>query len=84
MDTRKDALTDSLDQRQENITILLHLLDRPEFFSRLYSLQLISAISTARPERTQECVYTAPLGVTRLVAVLDDQRGAVRAGEEYL
>lgn len=60
---------------------MLDLLDRHEFFSRLYSLQLISAISTARPERTQECVYTAPLGVSRLVAVLDDKREAIRTGE---
>ncbi|MCJ1284597.1 hypothetical protein MMC26_003931 [Xylographa opegraphella] len=72
-------LADEFTQRQENITILLDLLDRHEFFSRLYALQLISAISSARPERTQECVYTAPLGVSRLVAILDDKREAVRA-----
>ncbi|KAL9129324.1 MAG: hypothetical protein Q9217_002195 [Psora testacea] len=65
--------------RQENITALLDLLDTDDFFSRLYALQLISAISSARPERTQECVYTAPLGVSRLVAVLDDTREAVRS-----
>ncbi|KAL8949151.1 MAG: hypothetical protein Q9222_004716 [Ikaeria aurantiellina] len=41
--------------------------------------QLISAISTARPERTQECVATSPVGVSRLVAVLDDKREAVRS-----
>ena len=61
--------------------MLLDLLDRNEFFSRLYALQLISAISTARPERTRECVYTAPLGVSRLVATLDDKREALRTGE---
>lgn len=72
-------LADEFTQRQENITALLNLLDTHDFFSRLYSLQLISAISTARPERTQECVYTAPLGVSRLVAVLDDKREAVRS-----
>ncbi|KAL6715171.1 Vesicle-mediated ER to Golgi transport protein [Lecanora helva] len=72
-------LADEFTQRQENITALLDLLDSPEFFSRLYSLQLISAISTARPERTQECVYTAPLGVSRLVAILEDKREAVRS-----
>ncbi|KAG8528196.1 uncharacterized protein KY384_007113 [Bacidia gigantensis] len=72
-------LADEFTQRQENITALLDLLDGYEFFSRLYSLQLISAISTARPERTQECVYTAPLGVSRLVAVLEDKREAIRS-----
>lgn len=72
-------LADEFTQRQENITALLDLLDAYDFYSRLYSLQLISAISSARPERTQECVYTAPLGVSRLVAVLEDKREAVRS-----
>lgn len=71
-------LADEFTQRQENITALLDLLDAYDFYSRLYSLQLIIAISSARPERTQECVYTAPLGVSRLVAVLEDNREAVR------
>ncbi|KAL8726273.1 MAG: hypothetical protein Q9166_006819 [cf. Caloplaca sp. 2 TL-2023] len=72
-------LADEFTQRQENITVLLDLLESYDFYSRLYSLQLISAISTARPERTQECVGTSPVGVSRLVAVLDDKREAVRS-----
>ncbi|KAL8719083.1 MAG: hypothetical protein Q9225_003861 [Loekoesia sp. 1 TL-2023] len=72
-------LADEFTQRQENITVLLDLLESYDFYSRLYSLQLISAISTARPERTQECVATSPVGVSRLVAVLDDKREAVRS-----
>lgn len=71
-------LADEFTQRQDNITILLDLLETPDFYSRLYSLQLIQSISSARPERTQECVLTAPLGTTRLVATLDDPRDAVR------
>jgi intracellular protein transport protein USO1 len=71
-------------QHQENITVLLDLLDRNDFFSRLYSLQLLSAISSARPERTQECVHTAPLGVSRLVGVLDDKREAIRSGRNKI
>ncbi|KAL8892384.1 MAG: hypothetical protein Q9215_000658 [Flavoplaca cf. flavocitrina] len=72
-------LADEFTQRQENITVLLDLLESYDFYSRLYSLQLISAISTARPERTQECVGTSPVGVSRLVAILDDKREAVRS-----
>lgn len=72
-------LADEFTQRQENITVLLDLLETYDFYSRLYSLQLIQAISTARPERTQECVATSPVGVSRLVAVLDDKREAVRS-----
>ena len=69
-------------QRQDNITLLLSLLDPTspfaDYYSRLYSLQLLSAICAARPERLQECILSAPLGVSRLVSVLDDQRDAVR------
>ena len=39
---------------------------------------MINAVLSARPERTQECILTAPLGTPRLVAILDDPRDAVR------
>lgn len=71
-------LADEFTQRQENITLLLDFLEAPDFYSRLYSLQLLIAIFSSRTERTEECIFTAPLGVSRLVAVLDDQREAIR------
>lgn len=71
-------LADEFTQRQENITLLLDFLDSTDFYSRLYSLQLLAAILSARTERTEECIFTAPLGISRLVAVLDDSREAVR------
>ncbi|WEW54930.1 Vesicle-mediated ER to Golgi transport protein [Emydomyces testavorans] len=71
-------LADEFTQRQDNITVLLGLLDSREFYSRLYSLQLISQISAARPERTQECIFTAPLGISRLVNTLGDVREPIR------
>ncbi|EDU40953.1 Intracellular protein transport protein [Pyrenophora tritici-repentis] len=71
-------LADQFSQRQDNITLLVDLLEKPDFYARLYSLQLIRAISQARPQRTQECVLTAPGGIERLVDTLDDPRDAVR------
>ncbi|CRK37390.1 hypothetical protein BN1708_001426 [Verticillium longisporum] len=71
-------LADEFTQRQDNITLLLDFLEEADFYSRLYSLQLLTAILSARAERTEECVLTAPLGISRLVAVLDDQRDAIR------
>lgn len=67
-------------KRQDNITTLLDLLEARDFYPRLYSLQLISLISGARPERTQECIFTAPLGIPRLVSTLSDAREPVRNG----
>lgn len=71
-------LADEFTQRQENITLLLDFLETTDFYSRLYSLQLLVAILAARTERTEECISSAPLGVPRLVAVLDDRRDAIR------
>ncbi|KAL6887819.1 p115 like vesicle tethering protein [Trichoderma evansii] len=71
-------LADEFTQRQENITLVLDFLDSTDFYSRLYCLQLLSSILTARTQRTEECVLSAPLGISRLVAALDDQREAIR------
>ncbi|KAJ5551645.1 hypothetical protein N7461_006343 [Penicillium sp. DV-2018c] len=71
-------LADEFTQRQDNITTLLDLLDSREFYPRLYCLQMISHICSARPERTQECIFTAPLGISKLVNVLTDAREPVR------
>lgn len=71
-------LADEFTQRQENITLLLGFLESTDFYPRLYSLQLLAAILSARTQRTEECVFTAPLGISRLVAALDDQREAIR------
>jgi hypothetical protein len=71
-------LADEFTQRQENISILLDLLESNDFYSRLYSLQLLAAILSSRTERTEECIFTAPLGISRLVATLDDKREAIR------
>ena len=71
-------LADEFSMRQDNIVVLLDLLEGKDFYSRLYTLQLLSHISSARPERTQETVFSAPLGVSRLVATLEDKREAIR------
>lgn len=71
-------LADEFTQRQDNIKVLLAMLESSDFYSRLYSLQLLTAIFTARPERTQESILNAALGASRLAATLDDPRDAVR------
>ena len=71
-------LADEFTQRQDNITALLDLLEANEFYQRLYVLQILSHISTARPQRTQEAIFAAPLGISRITNVLEDRREAVR------
>jgi len=71
-------LADEFTQRQDNVTALLDLLESTEFFLRLYALKILSHVSAARPQRAQEAVFGAPLGVSRVTSVLDDRREAVR------
>ncbi|KAK5125954.1 hypothetical protein LTR85_011309 [Meristemomyces frigidus] len=75
-------MADEFSMRQDNISLLLSLLDPTsayaDYYSRLYSIQLLTAVCAARPERLQECILSAPLGVSRIVGVLDDSRDAVR------
>ncbi|EPS35462.1 hypothetical protein H072_11159 [Dactylellina haptotyla CBS 200.50] len=71
-------LADEFTQKQANINLLIDLLDQTDFYDRLYALRILSAILKNRPERTRECIYTAPLGLERLVATLDDRREIIR------
>ncbi|KAM0708727.1 hypothetical protein Q7P35_005380 [Cladosporium inversicolor] len=75
-------LADEFSMRQDNISLLLNLLDSTspyaDYYSRLYSVQILTAVCAARPDRLQECVLNAPLGTSRVVGVLDDSRDAVR------
>ncbi|KAK4205681.1 putative transport protein USO1 [Triangularia verruculosa] len=73
-------VADEFTMRHENIGLLLGFLDkeRLDFYSRLYSLQLLSAILSARPERTEECIVNAEDGIARIVAALDEQREPIR------
>jgi hypothetical protein len=73
-------VADEFTQRHENIALLLGFLgkERTDFYSRLYSLQLLSAILAARTERTEECIVNTNDGISRLVAVLEEPREAIR------
>ncbi|KAK9320502.1 p115 like vesicle tethering protein [Lipomyces orientalis] len=71
-------LADEFTQREENITLLIDILENNDFYVRLYTLQLLAAILSNRTERTQQCVFAAPLGISRLVSTLDDHREAIQ------
>jgi intracellular protein transport protein USO1 len=60
--------------------MLLECLESPDFYSRLYSLQLLSNLLKARPTLIQNCLLSSALGISRLVASLNDNREAVRNG----
>lgn len=72
-------LTDEFTQNEENINVLLELLSSAsDFYVKLYSLQLLSAVISARPRRAQDVVFQAPLGISTVISVLDESREAIR------
>jgi hypothetical protein len=60
--------------------MVLDCLESPDFYSRLYALQLLSNLLKARPTIIQKCLLSSALGISRLVASLNDNREAVRNG----
>lgn len=73
-------LADEFTQKEENILVLIDILENSDFYVRLYTLQLLGAVLSNRPARTQQCVFAAPLGISRFVMMLDDFREAVQNG----
>ena len=58
----------------------MECLESSDFYSRLYALQLLTNLLKARPALIQKCLLSSALGISRLVASLNDNREAVRNG----
>jgi intracellular protein transport protein USO1 len=71
-------LTDEFTQNDEMVFSVIEFVKLSDFYIKLYSLQLLSALITNRPSRTQECILAAPLGISVLVSAMDDVRDAIR------
>ena len=68
-------LADEFTQRQDNITLLLDFIDTNDFYSRLYSLQLLSAILASRTERTEECIIYSAIGYIKTCSCSGREKG---------
>lgn len=60
---------------------LVSLLESSDFYTKLYTLQLLAAIILNRPDKAQDKIVSTPLGISSLVAILDDRREAIRNGK---
>ncbi|KAK9452620.1 p115 like vesicle tethering protein, partial [Dipodascopsis uninucleata] len=72
-------IADEFTQREENIFILIDILENEDFYVRLYTLELLNAILVNRPQRTRQCVFTAPLGISRVVSTIDDHHEPIQS-----
>lgn len=59
-----------------NVTILLDMLE--DFYVRFQVVTLLSMLVLNNTPRLQECILTSPMGMSRLMALLDDRREVVR------
>ncbi|KAJ3246039.1 hypothetical protein HDU78_008047 [Chytriomyces hyalinus] len=61
-----------------NVTVLLEILEEFEFYIRFNAIQFLTTLLETSSERLQECVLTSPIGISRLMDLLDDSREIIR------
>ncbi|KAJ3161068.1 Vesicle-mediated ER to Golgi transport protein [Geranomyces michiganensis] len=61
-----------------NVTLLLDILEEVDFYVRFYTVQLLNTLFLHSGSRLQDCILTSPLGISRLIDLLDDRREIIR------
>ncbi|KAF7722817.1 hypothetical protein EC973_002662 [Apophysomyces ossiformis] len=77
-DDKGYRFTDQFVEDSRNVTILLDILEEYDFYVRYNTIKLLSVLLINRIQRIQECILTSPMGITRLVDLLDDKRDIIR------
>ncbi|KAG2210898.1 hypothetical protein INT47_000052 [Mucor saturninus] len=77
-DDRGFKFTDYFIEDSTNVTILLDILEEFDFYVRYNTIKLLSTLLANRSKRIQECILTNPMGISRLVDMLDDKRDIIR------
>ncbi|CAG8515381.1 7647_t:CDS:10, partial [Cetraspora pellucida] len=70
--------TDEIVHDSANINLLLDVLQEYDFYVRFHNIQLLGTLLSIRPDRVQDCILTAPMGISRLMDLLDDRREIIR------
>ncbi|KAI8891166.1 hypothetical protein K501DRAFT_327824 [Backusella circina FSU 941] len=77
-DERGFKFTDYFIEDETNVTILLDILEEFDFYVRYTAIKLLATLVANRSKRIQECILTSPMGISRLVDLLDDKRDIIR------
>ena len=64
----------------DNVTLLLEILEEPDFYVRYNTLHLLAELYENLGERLEDCILTSPMGISRLIDLLDDRREIIRNG----
>lgn len=70
--------TEILIKDSKNVTTLLQALEGNDFYVRYFTIQLLNALMNNKPNQLQTCILTSPMGVSRLIDLLDDKREIIR------
>lgn len=71
-------IADAITQSDELVHLVIRLLDTGNFHIRLYTIQLLEAVVSARPTRSRNAITSLPTGISTLVSLLDDIHEPVR------
>ncbi|AGO12400.1 AaceriAER045Cp [[Ashbya] aceris (nom. inval.)] len=71
-------IADALTQGEDIVGLLVQLLETESFHVRLYTIQLLGAIVTTRPEAGNRAIIAIPTGISTLVSLLDDAHDPIR------
>ncbi|KAI8983128.1 p115 like vesicle tethering protein [Pilobolus umbonatus] len=77
-DDKGFKFTDYFIEDSHNVTVLLDILEEFDFYVRYNTIKLLSNLLSNRSKRIQECILTNPMGISRLVDLLDDKREIIR------
>lgn len=62
----------------QNVHLLLDILAEVDFYVRFDCVRLLSALLHSAPKQVQDGILTSPMGIPRLIDLLDDQREIIR------
>ncbi|XP_068088977.1 general vesicular transport factor p115 isoform X5 [Hyperolius riggenbachi] len=70
--------TEMFIKQQENITLLLSVLEEFDFHVRWPGVKLLTTILKQQGNQVQQIILVSPMGVSRLMDLLDDSREVIR------
>ncbi|XP_045537122.1 general vesicular transport factor p115 [Papilio machaon] len=73
-----EQFTEMFIKDHNNVQLILDLLDEYDFRVRLSAVQLLTSLLTNRPKDMQEIILVKPMGVSKMMDLLSDNREVIR------
>jgi hypothetical protein len=65
-------------KESDNITLLLDILAEVDFYVRFNSIAFLTTLLQTATQKLQDAILTSPLGISRLIDLLNDHREIIR------